>query len=142
METWDGRPVSVEPPFGVSVVVWRPAAEGREFLVVHRAHEGPDYEGEWAWTPPAGARLPGEEVAECARRELLEETGLRLDCTPTDCGSAEWEVFVAEAPADAEISLDPEHDRFAWLSASQAERVCLPASVGESIAAVAKRYVD
>jgi ADP-ribose pyrophosphatase YjhB (NUDIX family) len=137
METWDGRPVSEEPPFGVSVVVWRPGADGPEFLVVHRAHEGPDYEGEWAWTPPSGARLPGEDVAECARRELFEETGLRLECEPTACGSDEWAVFAAEAPTHATVVLDAEHDRFSWLTARDAVRVCLPASVGEPIASVA-----
>jgi 8-oxo-dGTP pyrophosphatase MutT (NUDIX family) len=139
METWDRLPVSEEPPFGVSVVVWRREAAGPEFLVLHRAHEGPEYEGDWAWAPPAGARLPGEEIAECARRELLEETGLRLECTPTDCGGEDWVVFAAEAPADAEVVLDAEHDRFAWLPANEAERVCLPPSVGASVAAVARQ---
>ena len=34
-----------------------------EFLLLHRvAPGGPDYEGEWAWTPPAGARQPREDL--------------------------------------------------------------------------------
>ena len=32
------------------------------------------------WATPGGARDPGEDFAACARRELLEETGLDLDC--------------------------------------------------------------
>lgn len=32
------------------------------------------------WATPGGALDPGEAFAACARRELLEETGLDLDC--------------------------------------------------------------
>lgn len=76
--TWDGKPISPDPPYGASIIVYRPSAKGRRFLILHRAHRGPAYEGEWAWTPPSGARYPGEPVEQCAQRELAEETGLRL----------------------------------------------------------------
>ena len=33
----------------------------------------------WYWFTPGGGREPGESRTECAVRELLEETGLRLD---------------------------------------------------------------
>ena len=59
--TWDGLPVAREKPYGASILVWRRAGAGREWLVLHRAHHGRDYAGDWGWTPPAGARLPGEE---------------------------------------------------------------------------------
>ena len=97
--TWDGLPVSAERPHGVTVVVYRWTEQGLQVLLLHRAHRGPDYEGDWAWTPPAGARLPGEPVEACARRELREEAGLVLDVRPTACGTADWAVYVAEAAA-------------------------------------------
>jgi 8-oxo-dGTP pyrophosphatase MutT (NUDIX family) len=114
--TWDRLPVSPEPPYGTTVVVFRRAADGPELLLLHRAHEGPDYEGDWAWTPQAGARLPGEPIEACARRELLEEAGLDLEVTPTGLGSADWPVFVVEVAPETPVTLDAEHDRYEWVS--------------------------
>src|SRR5689334_8450153 len=105
--TWDGLPIAQEPPFGAVVVVFRDGGSGCELLLLHRAHSGPDYSGDWAWTPPSGARLPGEPIEACARRELGEETGLSLQLTHTDCGSEDWPVYIAEAPLDAHVVLDP-----------------------------------
>ena len=134
--TWDGLPVSSEPPFGASVLVWRRAEEGVEWLVLHRAHHGPEYDGDWAWGPPSGARLPGEPLEECARRELLEEAGLDTDPVPTPCGNPEWPLFVVRAD-EPEIVLSPEHDAWRWLSTEEACRRCLPASVADGIRCVA-----
>jgi 8-oxo-dGTP pyrophosphatase MutT (NUDIX family) len=103
--TWDGLPASPEPPYAACVVVWRWAPPGApEFLVLHRlAPGGPGFEGDWAWTPPSGARLPGEPPDEAAKRELLEETGLRL---PLDRLRGAWApsgdvaLYVGEAMAE------------------------------------------
>jgi 8-oxo-dGTP pyrophosphatase MutT (NUDIX family) len=127
--TWDGQPVSPEPPHGATVIVHRRGRDGLEFLLLHRAHHGPDYEGEWAWTPPSGARHPGEDVEACARRELAEETGLELDVHPTAFGTFAWVVFVAEAGAGDDVTLSPEHDRFEWLDPEEAARRCTPGEV-------------
>ena len=62
----------------------RPAArillldgEGRVLLFrFHLAGRAP------FWATPGGALDPGEDFADCARRELREETGLDLDCGP------------------------------------------------------------
>jgi 8-oxo-dGTP pyrophosphatase MutT (NUDIX family) len=124
--TWDGLPISPDPPFGATIVVFRRAADGPELLLLHRAHHGPEYEGDWAWTPPAGSRLPGEPIEACARRELLEETGLALDLTPTECGTAEWCLYLAEATLDADVLLDAEHDRYEWVACSVAFDRCRP----------------
>ncbi|HEV2059901.1 MAG TPA: NUDIX domain-containing protein [Solirubrobacteraceae bacterium] len=118
--TWDGVAVSSDPPFGASVVVYRRAGRSVEYLLLHRAHSGPQFEGDWAWTPPSGARQPSEDNVECARRELIEETGLCLDITRTNAGDANWVVFTAEASADAKITLDEEHDRYDWLTLDDA----------------------
>ena len=134
--TWDGLPVAPEPPFAACVVVWREGAGGREFLVLHRlAPGGADYEGEWAWTPPSGARLPGEEPDEAARRELYEETGLALEVVPAPAASATDDValYVARAALGDEIRLDAEHDRFDWLPLEDALERCLPPVVAEGL---------
>jgi len=128
--TWDGLPISPVPPFGAAVVVFRSGLGGVEFLLLHRAHRGRAYAGDWAWTPPSGARLPDEPIDACAARELREETGLKLPLVPTSCGTAEWPVYLAEVPPDAGVVLDAEHDRFEWVPVEQAGRRCLPAQVG------------
>lgn len=133
--TWDGLPISTESPRGVTIVVFRRQPDGPELLMLHRAHHGADYEGDWAWTPPAGARLPGEAVEASARRELLEETGLELQVRPTDCGDDDWWVYLAEASADAEVTLDDEHDRYAWLPCDIAVARCRPSRACEPLTA-------
>jgi 8-oxo-dGTP pyrophosphatase MutT (NUDIX family) len=133
--TWDGLPVSAEPPFGATVVVFRRHLAHTELLLLHRAHHGPDYEGDWAWTPPAGARLPGEEIAACAARELAEETGLALPLVPTRCGTPDWYLYLAEAPPSAPVVLDAEHDRYVWVNAGRAPALCQPDLVAQQIAA-------
>jgi 8-oxo-dGTP pyrophosphatase MutT (NUDIX family) len=127
-------------PYGCAVVVWRAGENVREYLILHRRTDlGPDYKGEWAWTPPSGLRAPGENVGDVARRELREETGLELAVTPTPAGREEWAVYTAEAPPDAEVVLNEEHDRFRWVSVAEAERLCLPELVGRSIREVDER---
>lgn len=126
-KTWDGVAVSQDPPSGASVVVYRHAGRSVEYLLLHRAHSGPQFEGDWAWTPPSGACQPGEDIVECARRELSEETRLCLDIWRTHAGDGDWVVFAAEAPAEAEIRLDEEHDRYDWLTLEEALSRTAPA---------------
>lgn len=58
------------PRVGVGVVVWR----GEEMLLVRRGK--PPRAGQWSL--PGGAQELGETVAETARREVLEETGVTI----------------------------------------------------------------
>ena len=51
-------------------VVWRPGPVAPEVLVVHR----PKYDD---WSLPKGKCDPGEPSADCALREVEEETGFR-----------------------------------------------------------------
>ena len=140
--TWDGLPVSPEPPFGVTVVVYRRSTRGGqpvlEFLILHRGHQGPDFEGDWAWGPPAGARLPGEDIRDCARRELREETGLELEPVPVSDLQGNWAVFRVEAPPAARVRLSAEHDRSLWVPVHEAVARCRPALVADQIRAVAR----
>lgn len=132
--TWDGEPVSPEPPFGASVIVVRRRPRF-EVLMLHRAHQGFHYDGDWAWTPPSGARKPGEPVAAAARRELYEEAGLSLDIVASAFGTAEWALFTAEAdPTNAVRLLDSEHDRFEWLLPDEAIRRAKPDLVRRPLA--------
>ena len=148
--TWDGEPVSSQPPFGATIVVSRRHTGRPTFLLLHRGHYGPDFAGDWAWGPPSGARFPGEAIERCAQRELFEETGLRLSLARVDAGQPDWFVYVAEAPDDAEVRLSAEHDAYAWLSLNQAVartrpdnvRVQLVAAAREAAADPEQRSVD
>ncbi len=59
---------SAEPLRDVGVLIFR---EGK-VLLGRRLSE----HGRGTWSPPGGKAEPGESDEECARRELLEETGL------------------------------------------------------------------
>lgn len=131
--TWDGLPTSTVPPFGTAVVVYRlgKSAKAVEILLLHRAHKGPDYGGDWAWTPPTGCRFPGEAIRDCASRELFEECGLSLAIDFSEnFGDDEWRMYCAEAESSMPVRLiDPEHDAFEWVSADEAVRRCEPAII-------------
>jgi 8-oxo-dGTP pyrophosphatase MutT (NUDIX family) len=131
--TWDGEPVSREPPHGATIVVASRAPAGWRYLLLHRAHHGADWAGDWAWTPPAGSRKPGEEVAACASRELREETGLTATPQPVRTGDVTWAVFALAVPWGATVLVDgTEHDRAEWVSYDEARQRCLPAVVAEA----------
>jgi len=131
--TWDGLPVAPDQPHGAAIHVRRSGTA--EYLTLHRAHNGPGYEGDWAWTPPSGSRLPGEPVLGAALRELAEESGLAAaaaDLRALDLSGA-WAHFRLDVPASARPRLDAEHDRFEWLPAAAAIARCQPAVVGAGI---------
>jgi len=48
--TWDGLEIATDEPIGASVVVRRRRTSGEtEVLILHRAHGGPEFAGDWAW---------------------------------------------------------------------------------------------
>jgi 8-oxo-dGTP pyrophosphatase MutT (NUDIX family) len=126
--TWDGKEIHPEPPYGSTIVVYRNVEGELQVLLLHRSHEGPDFAGDWAWTPPAGSRQPGETIEQSTKRELAEETGLNLPVRITDFGSESWFVYTAEATekAEVDISREPEHDRYEWVSPEEAIKRCAP----------------
>jgi ADP-ribose pyrophosphatase YjhB (NUDIX family) len=65
------RAYPARPIIGVGVVVWH----GDRVLLVQRGR--PPRQGQWSL--PGGAQQLGESLAEAARREVLEETGLTVD---------------------------------------------------------------
>lgn len=125
--TWDGLPASTEKPFGAIVVVFRIKSEKLEFLMLHRAHHGIEYEGDWAWTSPSGCRFPDEPINDCAERELYEEAGLRLKIKQVSNDIENWVIYTAEASTTNIVELiDSEHDKFAWLTYDEAIKKCRP----------------
>lgn len=58
------------PDVRCSAVVFR----GQEVLLVHRIREGSD-----DWVLPGGTPRPSEAMGACARREILEETGITAE---------------------------------------------------------------
>jgi 8-oxo-dGTP pyrophosphatase MutT (NUDIX family) len=135
--TFDGTPRASEPPYGAAIIVYRGDAAPYEYLILHRAEQGPNFEGDWAWTPPSGARKPHESIAACVLRELEEETGISDRPRSTKLGNEEWRIFYLHVPEDIVIDLSQEHDRLRWMTAEQAAAKCLPARVGEQIRGVA-----
>jgi 8-oxo-dGTP pyrophosphatase MutT (NUDIX family) len=126
--TWDGEPVSRERPHGATVVVAARSPEGWRYVLLHRGHHGPDFEDDWAWTPPSGSRKPGEDVAACAARELREETGLVAGPQSVLTSDTDWAVFALEVPWGTAIAVDgTEHDRFEWVTYADALDRCRPA---------------
>ena len=94
----------VRHPGAVGVVALRQGQRGLEVLLV-RQYRHPM--GEYMWELPAGLRdVPGEDPAQCARRELTEEAGYDcpgltpfLDCATTPGGSDEViRLFLAWEP--------------------------------------------
>ncbi len=137
--TYDGLPASRERPHGATVVVASQSPDGWRYLLLHRAHHGPQFEGEWAWTPPAGARFPDEDIAACAARELEEESGLRGMPKPLTVEDVEWAVFELVVPWGTAVVVDGvEHDRYEWLALDDACSRCLPAVVADSLRLAAR----
>lgn len=131
--TWDGLAIAADEPHGATVVVRRPGPDGDvELLMLHRNANGPDFDGDWAWTSPAGARQPGEAVFTAALRELEEEAGLvDRDVFALDL-SGSWALFAVDVDAAASVDLvDPEHDRYEWWPAPACRDRILPTWVAE-----------
>jgi 8-oxo-dGTP pyrophosphatase MutT (NUDIX family) len=128
--TWDGEPVSHDRPHGATIVVASRAPEGWRYVLLHRAHHGPAWDGDWAWTPPTGSRKPGEDITACAIRELHEETGLHGCPRPVITSDAEWAVFALEVPWGTVVEVDgTEHDRLEWVTYPTACFRCRPATL-------------
>ena len=121
-----------DDPVRCTVVVRRERA-GTELLCLHRAGEGPAYDGDRGWTPPSGCRQPGEPVLAAALRALGEEAGIdEADVWAVDL-SGSWALFAADVADDVTVDLrDRAHDRCAWLSPEEAAARIRPEEVARA----------
>jgi 8-oxo-dGTP diphosphatase len=124
---------------------------GEHFLMLHRAVD--DY-----WHVVAGVVEEGETFAAAAARELREETG--LDATVIDLGMRQSyrvpnelrgeylagvdevavENFMSEVRLGWEPVLNDEHDRYRWLSPTDAIAVAHWPETKEVLASVAASF--
>ncbi|MFB7863684.1 NUDIX hydrolase [Streptomyces sp. NPDC056069] len=118
-----------DPVLAAGAVLWRPAAagEGIEIALVHR----PKYDD---WSHPKGKLKRGETVAECALREIREETGQscelgrRLPTVRYEAHGRPKEVTYWSARAlGGAFTPTQEVDALLWLPPAQAgERLTQP----------------
>jgi 8-oxo-dGTP diphosphatase len=125
-----GREYLARPLIGVGVVVWR----GERLLLIRRGK--PPREGQWSL--PGGAQRLGETVAEAARREVMEETGLAIELGEVvatvdmierdDGGQVRYHYTLIDFTAEAPVTeLRPGGDAAdaRWFTPVQAERLGL-----------------
>lgn len=100
-----------------------------EFLVMQRSDGQKRYPA--MWQVVTGKVDDGETMVECAKRELLEETGLvpikfwtlpyvSTFYEPKDDSMNLVPVFGVEVSENAEVVLSDEHQNFQWLSDEEA----------------------
>ncbi len=91
-------------------------------LLLRRSPDASSWPGQWTF--PGGRLEPGEGLRDCAARELIEETGLRLPSlellTVTECDSSRGRMigivyrghcYHGETP----VNREPEsHDAMGW----------------------------
>ena len=102
------------------------------FLILQRAGG----RGKGSWGPPGGMVEPGENTTAAAVREVLEETGLRIE-QPSILRRWRWQLaedsyvrditaLTVKAPA-GDIRLGGEHTDYDWITPAQyGERFCHP----------------
>jgi dihydroneopterin triphosphate diphosphatase len=113
---------------GVAVYVYREIGGRYQFLQLRRA-QGDEFHPA-SWQTVYGGAQPGETAMQAARREMLEETGLKpermflVDHVETfyfrPHNSIQMlPVFAALIPATATITLNEEHDEWRWIDEAE-----------------------
>lgn len=122
------------PDLGTGAAATIVRDRNKSFLLVHSIRRG-------SWDCPGGRREPGESVAECAARELAEETGLTLEPIALNpCGyerltvsdPAHWaaprplvQVFLADLlAARPTVTPGDDVDAARWVSHDEFRELC------------------
>jgi dihydroneopterin triphosphate diphosphatase len=149
-------PLSQKLPVSTLVLVHTPDLR---VLLLERA-DFPGY-----WQSVTGSQEAGETLAETARRELHEETGIEADCYGGVCDwnlsnvyeiYPQWRfrypegtthntehVFSVEVPETAPVVLNPrEHLAYDWLSWAEAARKCFSWSNRSAIELLPQRVAS
>lgn len=96
----------------------------------------------WGWEIPAGRVDPGESIGDAARREVLEETGWRVDelhpliaYHPTNGFSDQrFNVFVAHGAEHVGDPTDPgESERIEWVPVADLRQIIASGLMGDGL---------
>ena len=109
-----------DKPFKLAVKAVILDAAGRS-LLIRRSPHNRNFVGRWEW--PGGKCDPGEPFDEALAREVLEETGLRIELTGL-VGAASFEMPAVHVVllcmetrvTGGDVKLSEEHDGSAWVS--------------------------
>ena len=137
--TWDGLEIASRPPTGGTVCVRRttPAAIVRCCFSIAATRE-PTTKGTGRGPARPGVVFPARSSTPAVLRELAEEAGLEGYLPWAVDLSGRWACFAVDVPYDVTVDLvDPEHDRYEWVSPSRAVTRMLPSIVGEQQARAA-----
>jgi 8-oxo-dGTP pyrophosphatase MutT (NUDIX family) len=120
-------------PFVATIVVTSRGPNGPHVLLLHPA-DIEALDGEWSWVPPGGVREPGEKIADCAARELREETGIVAAPEPVRVDeSGEVGVYRLEVPWGTAVKLSAEHTASEWVPVEHVAARCQPADLRDTV---------
>ncbi|PZF79689.1 NUDIX hydrolase [Jiangella anatolica] len=120
-------------PFVAAIVVTSRGPKGPHVLLLHPA-DIDTLDGDWSWVPPGGVRQPGEKIADCAARELREETGIVATPEPVRTDeSDEVGIYRLNVPWDTAVTLSAEHTASEWVPVEQVAERCKPAELLDTI---------
>ena len=121
-------------------------AAGRVLMLERGKKPGDTHKGKWNGL--GGKCEPGEAPADCALREIREESGLAAGCLrfsghilfPAFDGENDWSVFLFRAfDPSGELLADPPEGRLAWIERGQVLDLPRFDSVPDLLAALHRR---
>lgn len=96
--------------------------------------------GPGLWEGVSGRVRPGENPLEAAEREVIEETGLRVQIHPRPittyaalrAGEAMTVIVFAAAHEAGEVSLSDEHDDYRWCDETELSELGVPVQLADA----------